>query len=998
MHKGLLHSLFLSIILVTFTVSKVKSQDNPFCLPPPCLAQSTPWADSVLTTMSLDQKIGQLFMVAAYSNRDKAHVQEIEELIANQHIGGLIFMQGGPIRQAQLTNKYQELSDTPLLLAMDAEWGLAMRLDSTVKFPRQMSLGASADEDLVYSYGQEMARQLKRLGVHVSFSPVVDVNNNAANPVIGSRSFGENRELVTNLGIACMRGLQDGGILANAKHFPGHGDTDKDSHQTLPVITHSRARLDSIELYPFKKMINQGLGSMMIAHLNIPALDTETSTLSKKIVTDLLREDLAFDGLIFTDALNMKGVASFYEPGEVDLKALLAGNDILLFPGNVPRAIQLIKEALINGQLTEGELDEHVSRILKVKEWTQAYRAEKVKITSLYEDLNSQKAHAMHQRIVESSLTIVQNDGVLPLNKTAEQKIAILTIGKGNEKALEFQQALKTYSDADFFKLPFRPDFQSMRNTVSELGGYDVVIVNMVNTSNSPSKKFGLSQQAFDLALDLNRQTKVILNWFGNPYALKFMNGAEQFNALMVAYHDDKNTIETVARVMTGGANAKGTLPVTVNNRYPQGLGYPLSASHQLRRTYPEYIGISSEDLDKIDSIVYNGIKKQAFPGCRVLAAKDGNVFLDRSYGHLTYEEKAPVNEGTVYDLASITKVVATTAAIMRLVDEGKIDIEYNLCDYLDLADTSTHFQIKLKEMLSHKAQLKAWIPFYYDTLEKGKLNSDIYSKTRSPEFDLMVAKGIYMKNTYVDSMFTAIEKSGLRSREGYKYSDLGYYYLKKIVEKVSGTSLNNFVDSVFYQPMGLQSMGYYPLSHLPMNNIAPTEYDAVFRKQLIQGHVHDPGAAMIGGVGGHAGVFSNGFDLMAMTDMFMNEGNYQGRSYLSKEVLSYFTRCHYCEEEIRRGIGFDKPALHAGTGPTSREAPASSYGHSGFTGTLTWADPENGLIYVFLSNRVYPNADNKKLLKMNIRTDIQAAIYEALKNAEERNSMQVFPEWKAQR
>ncbi|MGB0423794.1 MAG: serine hydrolase, partial [Flavobacteriales bacterium] len=653
--------------------------------------------------------------------------------------------------------------------------------------------------------------------------------------------------------------------------------------------------------------------------------------------------------------------------------------------------------AIASGDLTLSELDEHVGRILKVKEWTGASKAEEVKITSLFEDLNSQKAQAMHERMVEGSLTIVQNNGILPLKKTADQKVAILTICTAKEKALQFQQAIKTYSDADFFVLPTNPDFESMRKTVAELIQYEVVIVNMMNTSNSPSKQFGLSQQAFNLALDINQETGVILNWFGNPYALKFMNGAEHFKALLIAYHDDKNTIETVARVMTGGANATGTLPVGVNNRYPRGLGYPLKASHQLRRTYPEYLGIASEDLDLIDSIVNNGIKEQAFPGCRVLVSKDGNVFLDRSYGHLTYEEKSPVNQATVYDLASITKVVATTAAIMRLVDEGKVNIEYNLCDYLDLADTSTHFQIKLKEMLSHKAQLKAWIPFYYETLDKGKLKKDIYRKTKSEEFNLMVAKGIYMRNTYVDSMYKAIEKSGLRSREGYKYSDLGYYYLKKIVEKVSGTTLNNYVDSVFYKPMGLQSMGYYPLSHLPITNIAPTEYDAVFRKQLIHGYVHDPGAAMIGGVGGHAGVFSNGFDLMAMMDMFMNDGNYQGKNYLSKEVLEYFTMCHYCEEDIRRGIGFDKPALQPGTGPTSEEAPASSFGHSGFTGTLTWADPENGLIYVFLSNRVYPNAENRKLLKMNIRTDIQAAIYRALKNAEERNSMQVFPEWNTQ-
>ncbi|MEO0404637.1 MAG: glycoside hydrolase family 3 N-terminal domain-containing protein, partial [Bacteroidota bacterium] len=365
-------NIVLLLFLFFSTAEMVAQIHEANCLPPPYLQQQSTWADSVLGSMSLEEKVGQLFMVAAYSNKEEKHARFIDGLIENQHIGGLIFMQGGPIKQALLTNRYQSKAKVPLLIAMDAEWGLAMRLDSTVRYPRQMSIGAAADESLAYSYGEEMGRQLNRLGVHVSFAPVVDVNNNPNNPVIGSRSFGENREQVALLGTALMKGLQSRNVLANAKHFPGHGDTDQDSHHTLPSISHDKARLDSIELYPFKHLIKQGLGSMMIAHLNIPALDSTTSTLSSKIIKDLLREEMAFDGLIFTDALNMKGVSSFYEPGELDLKALEAGNDILLFPGNVPKASQLIVKAVLEGTISESELNEHVLRILQVKDWTGA--------------------------------------------------------------------------------------------------------------------------------------------------------------------------------------------------------------------------------------------------------------------------------------------------------------------------------------------------------------------------------------------------------------------------------------------------------------------------------------------------------------------------------------------------------------------------------------------------------------------------------------------------
>ncbi|MDP4952736.1 MAG: serine hydrolase, partial [Flavobacteriales bacterium] len=648
-------SIFISLV--------IQAQDYR-CLPPPFLVGQHAWADSALAAMSLDEKIGQLFMVAAYSNRDEAHVREIETLIEEQHIGGLIFMQGGPIRQANLTNRYQALSKTPLLIAMDAEWGLSMRLDSTIKYHREMSLGASRDEQLVYEYGEEMARQLKRMGVHVSFSPVVDINNNIKNPVIGSRSFGESRTLVAQLGAAYMRGLQNNHILANAKHFPGHGDTDVDSHKGLPVIQHPRSRIDSIELYPFRQLIAQGLGSMMIAHLKVPSLDSNTTTLSHEVVTRLLREELAFDGLIFTDALNMNGVASYYEPGEVDLKALLAGNDVLLFPGDVPKAADLIKTALKDGLLSEEELNLHVKRILKAKEWTGASDFTPIKTSNLFKDLNNSKARSVHQKVIEQSMTVLQNNLLLPIEKIDGRSIAVLSITDHKDKALAFEKAVRQHADIDFFIAPRKADFETSKRLSEQLGKYDLVIINFLSTSNSASRTYGITEQAIRLTNDINEQTKVVLNVFANPYVLNSISGVEHMDALVIAYHDDLTTIETCGRMLFGAANANGRLPVTINNRYKYGAGKPPQRLTRLRQASPEMIGWKSADLARIDSIANSGIKEQAYPGCRVLVIKDKNIVFDKSYGHLTYEQKSPVTSETVYDLASITKIIASTAAM----------------------------------------------------------------------------------------------------------------------------------------------------------------------------------------------------------------------------------------------------------------------------------------------------------------------------------------------
>jgi beta-N-acetylhexosaminidase len=977
--------LFLSVFAIFGSIFLISFSNKTDVVSPPANDQSiyskdNPWVDSIMATLTLDQKIGQLFMVAAYSNMGSSHRDEIEKLITEQEVGGLIFMQGGPIREIDQYNRYQSISNIPLLVAMDAEWGPGMRLDSTIVYPRQMTLGAVNDETLVYNFGREVGRQLKRIGVHVNFAPVVDINNNASNPVIGNRSFGEMRELVSRYGLAYTKGLQDEGVMACGKHFPGHGDTDVDSHKELPIIPHDRARLDSIELYPFKKLVDAGIGSMMIAHLYMPKIDSthlQPSTLSEKIVTGILREDLGFDGLIFTDAMTMQGIAKYFEAGEMDVKALQAGNDMLLFPADVPVAIEKIKQALDSGQLTMDQIECKCRRILQAKQWVGLDKYRPISRRNVIADLNSPYAEALEREIVAQAITTIKNTSPIQLWKSDTLKIATLSFGEDEKNA--FNDELANFAIFDRYAVDYRPSFSTIKKYVADLSEYDLVIINWLNTSNKASKNYNLTEQASGLVNEIAQKTQVFLNVFANPYGLAsipFPNKAQMVN---IAYQDTKVTQRAVANYLAGAGGGGGQLPVSISEKYPAGCGLKPFSPVRLGFTTPESIGIDPSYLQRIDSIAMAGIKAQAYPGCRVLVAKDGQIFYDKGFGNQTYEAKIPVDQNTVYDIASITKIVSSTAALMKLQDEGLVNVDYNLCDYLDICDTSEYYNLNLREMLSHYARLRSWIPFYLETISDGNLDPRIYSETKKDGYSVQVADNLFILDAYRDSMLNEIYNTPLSDQQKYKYSDLGYYFIQKIVEQKTGLSLDQYVAENFYKPMGLTSIGYLPLERMDISRIAPTEYDLLFRKQLVHGHVHDPGAAMTGGVGGHAGIFSTAYDLAVMMQMFMDRGYYGGRQYITPETIDYFTDCHYCEDGNRRGIGFDKPTSALDSGPTCNQATPESFGHSGFTGTITWADPVHGIVYVFLSNRVYPNADNSKLLKMNIRTDIQEVIYAAL-------------------
>jgi beta-glucosidase-like glycosyl hydrolase/CubicO group peptidase (beta-lactamase class C family) len=952
----------------------------------PFYLDNTTWADSILSTLTPDERIAQLFMVAAYSNQDQKHIDKIEKLVKETKIGGLIFMQGGPQRQAVLTNRYQALANVPLMMAIDGEWGLAMRLDSTVKYPWQMTLGAIQDEELIYKMGVDIGKQCKRVGLQINFAPVVDVNVNPKNPIINARSFGENKENVARKGVAYMKGMQSVNVMANAKHFPGHGDTDMDSHKSLPIIKHSKQRMSDIELYPFQQLINNGLTSMMVAHLFIPAYENTpntATTLSKNVVTYLLQDTLRFKGLIFTDALNMKGVSSYFSPGEVEVKAFIAGNDVLLFPKDVPVAIAAIKKAIADGLITQEEVDRRCLKILKAKQWMNLDQLQPVEIKKLQEDLNTNNYELLNQQLSEAALTVLQNkNDLVPLKRLDTLRIASLGIGEDN--ITSFQKTLSLYTKIDHFNIK---ELESKKNAalLDTLRTYNTIIVSIHKSNKSPWKSYKIGAGTKDMIANLSMDSKVILTIFANPYSLIGFDAAEKVDALILGYQNSFFANRGAAELIFGGLGANGKVPVSISDKFKAGTGLDIKPLGRFKYTSPEETGLLEKDLYPIDSIALNGIAEGAYPGCQVFVAKNGKVIYNKSFGYHTYDKKTSVKTDDIYDVASITKISATLLALMKLQDEGKFSLNDSLKDYLSylIPDSSLYGDLGLREILAHQSGLQAWVPFYIKTLYHKELDNMIYCKDSTNFFPYRVCEDVYINQFYPDIIYKRILKGPLKKKE-YKYSDLGYYFMKKIVEEQSGIPLDKYVASI-YADMGMTTTGYNPLYRFPLERIPPTEDDQIFRKKLIHGDVHDPGAAMLGGVGGHAGVFSNANDLAKLMQMYMDGGVYGGERYISDSTLAEFTKRQFVDAtENRRAAGFDKPFLQGYGGPTCDSISQASFGHSGFTGALTWADPDEGIVYVFLSNRIYPSAENSKLLKMNIRTDIQQVIYNAIKKSKQ--------------
>jgi len=945
---------------------------------------STPWVDSVFQSLTLEERIAQLLMIRVHTDQDEAYYDSIVHLVKDYNLGGAAFFRGYPTEQVLVTNRMQSQAKTPLLIAMDAEWGPAMRLDSVDAFPRQMALGAVQDNDLVYRMGKEIGRQLTRLGVHINFAPVVDVNNNAENPVINFRAFGEDRQQVADKGLAYMHGLQDAGIIACAKHFPGHGDTDADSHHTLPLLQHPFEEIDAIHLYPFRKLMEQGLQSVMIAHLEMPILEPEpklASTLSHNIVTKLLQMEMGFDGLVITDALDMRGVSDYFEPGELELRALMAGNDILLLPEDVPAAISTIKNAIRDGIIHEDLVNTTCRKVLFHKEQAGLDNFTYTSPENIVEDLNSPENQVLNKALVEASLTLVRNeDQLVPIRNLAGKKIAALAIGETPENV--FHQRLEKYAPVSTYGIDKYHSPQHAARKMEKLAEYDLVILSVHDNSFFLSRDYGINGKTIGLVNAIARRQNAILSLFANPYSLAFFEeGILESEAILVAYQEGKLFESAAAEAIFGGVQTLGALPVTSGKHFANATGIITPEPSRIRFGYAEEAGIQSRLLARIDSMAVEGIRKEAYPGCQVAIVKDGIMIYHKAFGHHTYDSLAPVLTTDVYDLASITKIAATTITIMKLYEEGRISLDEGIGTYLPWIQDSPLQEISIRDILAHQGRLQPWIPFYLETMDQdGSYLEGIYAHQPSAVFNLQVADGLYMHSNFRDSIFQKILDAELLEKDEYRYSDLGFILLAELIQHVTGQRLDEFAHNTFYAPMGLATMGYRPLSRMDAGRIVPTEQDTLWRRQVVHGHVHDPAAAMLGGVGGHAGLFSNAGDLAKLMHMMLNEGQYGGEQFADRSIIEYFTTAHFAGNDNRRGLGFDKPSLEPGSnGPAAESASPMSFGHSGFTGTYVWADPIENLVFVFLSNRTYPEQTNRKLIEKNIRTNMMQEIYQAI-------------------
>ncbi len=936
------------------------------------------WVDSVYQSLTIEQRIAQLIYVRANYAR-KPYLQYIDTLIRDYNIGGVVFFSGDPISQVQQTNHWNSIARTPLSIAIDAEWGLAMRLSNTISYPIQMTLGAVNDNNLIYVMGQQIGDQCKRMGIQLNFAPVVDVNSNPKNPVIGMRSFGQNPELVAVKADNYMRGMQSRGVVASAKHFPGHGNTHMDSHLDLPIVSSPISLLKNNDLYPFQYLIDNGVGSVMIAHLSVPALDDTKnlpSTLSKKIVTDYLIDTMGFNGLIVTDGLDMKGVTKYYKEGMVALEALKAGNDILLIPDNIPLSIKNVSNAISDGTISEERIEFSCKKILWSKYISGAWQNITIDTTNLISDLNSPLYKSTSDKLMDAAITIVKDENtLLPLGKGESRKTALLVVGTNEH--LEIEDAINQYDSVDVFHIGHKAKKRTRKKLISELKNYDVVIVSILNTNILASRRFGISKGDVELVTKLSYETTVILDIFASPYALNFFN-TELIPTIIISYQEKPSAQIASADLIMEGSEKFGTLPVDAAG-YKAGWGLTYGEP-KLYFDDPSLMGIDLEILKKIDSTAINGIEIGAYPGCQILAAKDGAIFYNKSFGYHTYDNEKPVRWNDVYDLASLTKILATTPALMKMSDEGKIDINGKISDYLLMLKDTDKDSLEFIEVLSHQSGLQNWIPFYESTIDENGWDTSIYRNSISEGYPTRVAQNMYIKKGYDHNLFDSIIQSPFQDKS-YHYSGLGFYLFKQLVENIANTSLDNYMYSSMYKPLNLNYLRYNPRDYFAVDQIIPTENDTIFRNQLLVGDVHDQGAAMLGGVSGNAGLFGNAHNVAVIMQMFINGGAYGFQKFFEPETIDLFTSYHFAADSNRRGLGFDKPLHRYEEHRTNcKDASPSSFGHSGFTGTYAWADPEVGLVYVFLSNRVHPTMSNSILMDKDIRTNIHQLFYEAIK------------------
>lgn len=995
---------FFAILFLLLAVSASGSAQNAASVEPYMLYKAhqdvhcRQWVDSVMNKLSLKEKVGQLFIHTIAPIDTKQNLEVLRDAVETYKVGGLLFSGGKMETQVELTNRAQKQAKVPLMMTFDGEWGLAMRLRGTPSFPRNMVLGCIQDNRLIYEYGREVARQCWHIGVQVNFAPVADVNINPKNPVINTRSFGEDPKQVAAKVIAYATGLEGGGVLSVSKHFPGHGDTDVDSHKALPLLPFTRERLDSIELYPFKKAIRAGVSGMMVGHLQVPAIEPKSglpSSLSRKVVTDLLTDELGYKGLIFTDALAMKGVAG---NGNVSLQALKAGNDMVLAPRNLKVEIAAVLSAIEKGEISKEDIENKCRKVLTYKYALGLSQKPHIRLSGLEQRIDSPQTRDLLRRLNLAAITVLNNkNNILPMHAGIEQKIALLEVGKPGETDV-LAGRLSGYTSLKRFRLRPNQTETENRRLRDSLATYSRVIVAVSEPKLAPYQPF--------FAKLPPESPAIFLFFTPGKSMLQIQRAVADASAVVLAHCDDADVQRQVADVLFAKATADGRLSASLGGLFRTGAGVTISPETPLHFV-PEEYGLSSVLLRRVDSIALDGIRQGAYPGCQVVVMKNGHIMVDKAFGTRAGKGSAPVESTDIYDLASLTKSTATLLGVMKLYDKGLFSLTDKLSDYLTFLQNTNKKDITIQDILYHQSGLPSWIPFYQEAIDKESYKGRLFSARRdalhtvqigvntwanpafkfkkkyvSPvktgDYTVQICENLWLNRSFEKVMEGKIVEAPLGQKR-YVYSDVGFILLGKLVEQLAGMPIDAYLQREFYEPMGLERTGYLPLRRFDKSEIIPSNKDRFLRKETLQGFVHDEGSAFCGGTAGNAGLFSTAAEVARIYQMLLNGGEIDGQRYLSNETCQLFTTG--LSKISRRGMGFDRPdTKNPDKGNCASCVPAEVYGHTGFTGTCVWVDPVNQLVYVFLSNRVYPDVTNRKLSRLDIRERIQEAIYRAMK------------------
>ncbi|MDZ7692855.1 MAG: glycoside hydrolase family 3 N-terminal domain-containing protein [Balneolaceae bacterium] len=886
--------------------------------------------DALLAQMTLREKIGQLFVTYAngyFLNEDSETYHELQEKVRKYQVGGIIFSSGHVYGQAIIHNKLQRLSKLPLWITQDMEFGAAMRVQRSTYITPAMGIAATQNPEYAYWAGKITAREAKALGVHQIFAPVLDVNNNPDNPVINVRSFSGDPQTVATFGNAFINGVQSEEVVATGKHFPGHGDTDVDSHLSLPIIKHGYSRLDSLELVPFKAAIDSGIASIMSAHIAFPKIGNTNGmpgTLDQDILNRILIDSLNFNGLVVTDGLEMRGITSKFSPGETVVKALKAGADLMLLSPDEITAINEIEQAVHRGTITEERIDHSVRKLLNWKKQHGLFDDRTVNLNQLDQKINPSEHQLIADEIARKSLTVIKNEkDILPIRPYKYPEVLVVSIADDNsgDTGSYFARLMKEqHPDVTFHVYDQRTSEEEKREILEDAKRADLIVFGSFIYVRS-AQPMQLSDEQFKFLHDLaNGSTPSLLVAFGNPYIVRDLS---QTDAQIMAWSARSDQVRNTVPALFGGSHITGKMPIAIpgHTKMDDGLEIPQTT---IRNDQPGTAGFSRDSLRRIDHIMRQAVFDSTFPGGTVTVLKDGVIAYQKGYGYHTYNKLKPVQASDIYDLASLTKVVATTTAVMQLVDQGKIELSDFVAQYIPEFREGPKQNITIKNLLSHNSGLP---PFrvYVDSLKER------------------------------EKILQAVKNEPLIYDTGtdYQYSDLGFILLAEIVEQVSGKRIDNFIRQEFFYTMGMSSTHFNParFGRWTRSRIPPTEVDSVIRQDTVHANVHDERAYYMDGVAGHAGLFSNGTDLAVYAQMLLNGGTYGGRKYLSEEVIANFTAPQSATSN--RGLGFDRKSPDFST--AGQLTSPQTFGHTGFTGTSIWTDPTRDLAIIILTNRVHP-------------------------------------------